>query len=202
MTSNSLTPIINSITALLSTAAGRPILIALDGRCGSGKTTLAAQLAERFPGSRTIHTDDYYLPPAQRVPGWEALPCANMDLKRLRAEVLNPARAGQAFSTRAYSCRQGAYLPPVSFPPAPLVLIEGSYSHHPTLASYYDLRLFVTCSKEEQARRLRAREEERYPAFAARWIPLEEGYFARYQIEENADLILDTEKGMIETTKS
>ncbi len=62
MTSNSLTPIINSITALLSTAAGRPILIALDGRCGSGKTTLAAQLAERFPGSRTIHTDDYYLP--------------------------------------------------------------------------------------------------------------------------------------------
>ena len=46
MTSNSLTPIINSITALLSTAAGRPILIALDGRCGSGKTTLAAQLAE------------------------------------------------------------------------------------------------------------------------------------------------------------
>ena len=100
MTSNSLTPIINSITALLSTAAGRPILIALDGRCGSGKTTLAAQLAERFPGSRTIHTDDYYLPPAQRVPGWETLPCANMDLKRLRAEVLNPARAGQPFSYR------------------------------------------------------------------------------------------------------
>ena len=80
MTSNSLTPIINSITALLSTAAGRPILIALDGRCGSGKTTLAAQLAERFPGSRTIHTDDYYLPPAQRVPGWETHPGANMDL--------------------------------------------------------------------------------------------------------------------------
>ena len=25
------------------------VLVALDGRCGSGKTTLAAQLAERFP---------------------------------------------------------------------------------------------------------------------------------------------------------
>ena len=128
MTSNSLTPIINSITALLSTAAGRPILIALDGRCGSGKTTLAAQLAERFPGSRTIHTDDYYLPPAQRVPGWEALPCANMDLKRLRAEVLDPARAGQPFSYLAYSCRERAYLPPVSCQPVRLVIVEGSYS--------------------------------------------------------------------------
>lgn len=190
------------IATLLAASPTRPILIALDGRCGSGKTTLAAQLARQFPGSITLHTDDYYLPPAQRVPGWETLPCANMDLERLRAEVLVPARAGQAFSTRAYSCRQGAYLPPVSFPPAPLVLIEGSYSHHPTLASYYDLRVFVTCSKAEQARRLRAREGARYPAFAQRWIPLEEGYFAKYSIEESADLILDTEKGMIETTKS
>ena len=180
MTSNSLTPIINSITALLSTAAGRPILIALDGRCGSGKTTLAAQLAERFPGSRTIHTDDYYLPPAQRVPGWETLPCANMDLKRLRAEVLNPARAGQPFSYIAYSCREGTYLPPVSCQPARLVI----------------------CSKTEQTRRLQAREGVRYPAFAQRWIPLEEGYFAKYSIEESADLILDPEKGMIEATKS
>ena len=192
MTSNSLTPIINSITALLSTAAGRPILIALDGRCGSGKTTLAAQLAERFPGSRTIHTDDYYLPPAQRVPGWETLPCANMDLKRLRAEVLNPARAGQPFSYIAYSCREGAYLPPVSCQPARLVIVEGSYSHHPSLASYYDIRIFVTCSPDEQARRLRRREGERYSNFVERWIPLEEGYFAKFQIEQTVDFILDT----------
>ena len=122
------------IATLLAASPTRPILIALDGRCGSGKTTLAAQLAERFPGSRTIHTDDYYLPPAQRVPGWETLPCANMDLKRLRAEVLNPARAGQPFSYLAYSCREGAYLPPVSCQPARLVIVEGSYRHHPALA--------------------------------------------------------------------
>ena len=195
MTSNSLTPIINSITALLSTAAGRPILIALDGRCGSGKTTLAAQLAERFPGSRTIHTDDYYLPPAQRVPGWETLPCANMDLKRLRAEVLNPARAGQPFSYIAYSCREGAYLPPVFCQPARLVIVEGSYSHHPLLRPYETLRVFVTCAKPEQTRRLQAREGARYADFSARWVPLEEGYFAQYGIETSADFVVETTQG-------
>ena len=189
MMSNNL---IDSISALLSNATTRPILIALDGRCGSGKTTLAAQLAEQFPGSLTIHTDDYYLPPAQRVPGWEKIPCANMDLKRLRAEVLEPARAGQSFTYKAYSCREGAYLPPVPCQSAPLVIVEGSYGHHPALAEYYDLRVFVTCSKAEQARRLQTREGVRYPAFVERWIPLEEGYFAQYQVEENADLILDT----------
>ena len=180
------------IAALLAAAPARPVLVALDGRCGSGKTTLAARLAERFPASCTIHTDDYYLPPARRVPGWEKIPCANMDLARLRAEVLAPARAGQAFIYRAYSCREGAYLPPVPLSPAPLVLVEGSYSHHPTLADLYDLRVFVTCSQTEQTRRLQNREGARYAAFAARWIPLEEAYFAQDQIERSADLVLDT----------
>ena len=129
---------------------------------------LAAQLAERFPGSRTIHTDDYYLPPAQRVPGWETLPCANMDLKRLRAEVLNPARARQPFSYIAYSCREGAYLPPVSCQPARLVIVEGSYSHHPALADCYDLRVFVTCSKAA-CRPGRERGISLLPSAGSRW---------------------------------
>ena len=182
---------------LTSTIADRlarqsAVLVALDGRCGSGKTTLAAQLAERFPQSITVHTDDFYLPPSRRVTGWEKIPCANMDIQRLRNEVVAPARAGQAFSYQAYSCREGAYLPPHLLGPAPLVIVEGSYSCHPTLADCYDLKVFVTCSKEEQARRLLAREGERYSGFTARWIPLEEGYFAKFQIEQTVDFILDT----------
>ena len=101
------------------------VLVALDGRCGSGKTTLAEQLAERFPQSITVHTDDFYLPPSRRVTGWEKIPCANMDIQRLRDEVVAPARAGQAFSYQAYSCREGAYLPPRPLGPAPLVIVEG-----------------------------------------------------------------------------
>lgn len=180
------------IAARLAEHPNKPLLLALDGRCGSGKTTLAAQLAERFPDSAVFHTDDFYLPPADRVDGWEHIPCANMDLARLSRKVLTPARAGDAVSYRAYSCREGAYLPAKSIVSKPLFLVEGSYSHHPLLAENYDLRVFVTCSQEEQARRLQAREGERYPNFVQRWIPLEEGYFAQYHIETRADLILDT----------
>ena len=78
------------------------------------------------------------------------------------------------------------------FAAQPLVILEGSYSHHPLLAGYETLQVFVTCSREEQTRRLQAREGERYANFAARWIPLEEGYFAQYRIEETADLAVDT----------
>ena len=41
-------------------------------------------------------------------------------------------------------------------------------------------------------RRLQAREGERYANFAARWIPLEEAYFAQYNVEVKADFAIDT----------
>ena len=183
--------IIHCLEPLLANAAA-PVVLALDGRCGSGKTTMATALAEQFPDSIVLHTDDFYLPPADRVPGWEQIPCANMDLARLRDEALRPAYEGQPVPYRAYSCREGDYLPTVQLAAQPLVILEGSYSHHPLLAGYETLRVFVTCSKPEQTRRLQAREGERYANFAARWIPLEEAYFAQYNVEVKADFAIDT----------
>ena len=119
--------IIHCLEPLLANAAA-PVVLALDGRCGSGKTTMAAALAEQFPDSIVLHTDDFYLPPADRVPGWEQTPCANMDLARLRDEVLAPACAGKPVLYRAYSCREGAYLPVQQLAAQPLVILEGSYS--------------------------------------------------------------------------
>lgn len=171
---------------------GGPLVVAIDGRCGSGKTTLAAALAEHFPASLTLHMDDFYLPLGQRAPDWENTPCANMDLDRFLAEALAPARAGQTVRYRAYSCARGALEPERLLAPQPLVLVEGSYSHHPKLAGFYHHKIFVTCPAEEQARRLMAREGERYSNFARRWIPLEEEYFAAWQIPQKADRILDT----------
>ncbi len=179
------------LTAALDQHPTKPLVLALDGRCGSGKTTLANALARQFPASVVLRTDDFYLPPTQRAHGWEQTPCANMDLARLRDEALRPAYAGQPVQYRAYSCREGAYQPAQELPTQPLVILEGSYSHHPLLTGYETLRVFVTCSKEEQTRRLQEREGERYANFAARWIPLEEGYFAKYQIAENADFVVD-----------
>ena len=170
------------VAAALAQKPTRPLVLALDGRCGSGKTTL-------------LRMDDFYLQPARRSPDWAHTPCANMDLTRLRDEALRLAYAGQTVAYRAYSCREGAYLPPVQLPAQPLVILEGSYSHHPLLRPYETLRVFVTCAKPEQTRRLQAREGARYADFAARWVPLEEGYFAQYGIETSADFVVETTQG-------
>ena len=103
--------LISILAAALAQKPTQPLVLALDGRCGSGKTTLADRLTRQFPASIVLHTDDVYLPPAQRVRGWEKTPCANMDLARLRDEALRPAYEGQPVLYRAYSCRAGAYQP-------------------------------------------------------------------------------------------
>ena len=180
-------------SAITDRLARQPaVLVALDGRCGSGKTTLSERLAERFPQSITVHTDDFYLPPSRRVTGWEKIPCANMDIQRLRNEVVAPAR------------QAGVLLPGLLLPrrclsaaasPRPCAAGHrgGKLQPSPSLAPYYDIRIFVTCSPDEQARRLRKREGERYSNFVERWIPLEEGYFANYSIEENAEIMVVTD---------
>lgn len=50
--------------------APAPLLIALDGRCAAGKTTLANRLAEQY-GWGVIHLDDFFCsPPSARRSGW------------------------------------------------------------------------------------------------------------------------------------
>lgn len=166
-------------------------VLAIDGRCGSGKTTLAALLAQMLP-CRVVHMDDFYLPFAARRPDWRTTPLGNMDLSRLRREVLEPARLGEEIAYHAYDCPHDALRPALLLPPRPLTVVEGSYSLAPALRPYYDLTVFLTCSQAEQAARLQAREGAYYPAFPACWIPLEEDYHRTYDVEHAADLVADT----------
>lgn len=170
---------------------GRPALVAIDGRCGSGKTWLAGRLAERWP-CQVVHMDDFYLPPDRRASDWTEKPAGNMDLERLRTEVLAPARAGTLRAYRPFDCQSGAFLPEISLPDCPLLVLEGSYAHHPALA-VPGLKIFLTCSRKEQERRLRLREGERFPAFETRWIPMEERYYRACGVPEADALVVETD---------
>ena len=68
--------------------------------------------------------------PASHRLGEDSL-CANMDIQRLRMRSSLPPGQGQAFSYQAYSCREGAYLPPRPLGPAPLVIVELQPSPQP-----------------------------------------------------------------------
>ena len=172
-------------------ARGVPAVVAVDGRCGSGKSGLGSLIGALFP-CNVVHMDDYYLPPDQRDRDWESIPGGNMDLARFLREVLVPAGAGEPVRCRAYDCQNGRMGRETVLPARPLTVVEGSYSQHPLLAARYDLRIFLTCDPEEQRRRLERREGGHFPAYQSRWIPMEERYFRRCGTERAAELVIDT----------
>jgi len=170
-----------------------PAVIAVDGRCGSGKSGFAGLAAGVLArAANLVHMDDFYLAPERRGADWMEVPAGNMDLERFREEVLRLARAGRLEAYRPYDCRAGRLGEPVELDGSSLTIIEGTYSQHPSLKKYYDLKVFLTCEREEQTRRLRAREGDYYPTFDRVWRTLEERYFAACGTEEGSDLAVDT----------
>ncbi|MDR1124083.1 MAG: uridine kinase [Elusimicrobiota bacterium] len=170
----------------------KPFLLAIDGRCAAGKTSLAAVLC-KTSGAPVIHTDDFYLPLNAR--GGAYTPAAHMDIARLETEVLKPARAGGRINFRPYDCREDKTLAPVEIETqnAPLIIVEGCYGLHPRLAPYYNYKLFMTAEPAAQQRRVIKRGGPRaWPAFRDIWIPAEELYFSSYNIAARADYIIDT----------
>ena len=167
------------------------VLTAIDGRCGSGKSTLSALLAARWDCT-LVHADDFFLRPEQRTPQRLAQPGGNFDRERFEAEVLAPLREGRDALYRPYDCHAGRLKEPVAAPFRPVVLAEGSYTCHPDLWPCYDLHVFVTAPLEVRLARLARRPGVDLEAFRTRWIPLEEAYFASQRLPERCDLVLET----------
>lgn len=179
--------LIAKLTALASEK--RRVIVAVDGRCGAGKTTLASQLAQELHCA-VFHMDDFFLRPQQRTAERYAAAGGNVDYERFLEEVLSPLRQGaSAVTYRPFSCASQCLAPPVTVEVGTLAVVEGSYSCHPALWDSYDLRVFLTVDAGEQLRRITRRGgAEKAAAFAARWIPLEEHYFSTFDIEDRCEV--------------
>ncbi|MDD5864261.1 MAG: phosphoribulokinase [Firmicutes bacterium] len=164
------------------------VLVAIDGSCAAGKTTLAGQLAERYD-CNVFHMDDFFLRPEQRTPERYAQAGGNVDYERFREEVLLPLKAGKIVSYRPFDCKTFTLSDAVSVAPKKLNIVEGSYSLHPYFGEAYDLKIFLTVSPEIRRARILERPEFLHKRFFQEWIPMEERYFAEFGIEKRCDLV-------------
>ena len=141
-----------------SRQAQLPYLVALDGRCASGKTTTAASIAEKYQKEGLpcdiVHMDDFFLQPNQRTSARLAEPGGNVDYERVEAEVLQPAKRGMTVSYRRFDCSRMELTEVRTFQPQGILLVEGAYSCHPKLRDYFDLRIFVSIDPEMQMHHL------------------------------------------------
>ncbi|MCL2456402.1 MAG: uridine kinase [Defluviitaleaceae bacterium] len=159
-----------------------PLIIAIDGRSAAGKTTLANKISDAV-----IHIDDFFLPKNLRTPEREI----NFHHERFACEVLPFLRGNEAFSYKIFDCARGDFFGERKILPAKIRVVEGSYSHHPILGEYMDLRVFCDIDAHSQITRIESRNGKiSAKVFSEKWIPSEEKYFFLYDIKEKSDIVL------------
>ena len=165
------------------------VLLSIEGGAGSGKTTLSCTLFQKFGGA-VHHMDNFFLPIPLRTPERLRQPGGNVHYERFYEEVIKGIKSQRAFSYGVFDCGEGRVTHEKTVAPQKLHIIEGVYSAHPCFGDVYDLRVFLSVSKEEQAARIRARNGEKAEMFFSRWIPMENQYFEFYNVQEKSDIVL------------
>lgn len=190
---NYLQPVVQALTELSEERKRK--IIAIDGRCGSGKTTIAHKIQKLFD-CNVIHMDDFFLPFEMKTKDRLAEPGGNVHYERVTSEILEPLTNNtmQAIHHQPYNCETRTLAPPVSTPYKQLNIIEGVYSMHPALIGFYDFKIFLTVDKEVQLERIKRRSLNQLQMFIDQWIPMEEDYFQLMKVEEKSDMIIDTSK--------
>lgn len=172
-----------------------PIVIAVDGRSGTGKSTLSAWIAGQV-GATLIDQDDFYAGGLSDV--WQRLTPQEkadrvIDWRRVRAEVLQPLRSGVQASWHPFDWEtmEGLAPDPITAQPSSLVILDGAYSSRPELADLIDLAILVTLPDGVRRARLERREGEDYMSeWHSIWDEAEEYYFGTVRPPEAFDVVI------------
>ncbi len=191
---------LNTITSIILTEIEKfdfkqgPFVIGIDGRCASGKSTLAQKLSEKL-NANIVHMDHFFLQKEQRTNERLNMPGGNFDIERFQEEIIKTIKSNQAITYRPYNCHTFDFDQAISLDQKDIIIIEGSYSCHPELVDNYHLSLFLTISPKQQIERIFIRNgEELAQMFEKRWIPMEENYFTQLKVRENCTYIVDVEE--------
>lgn len=183
--------VFNKIDELLQ-RDDKQLIIAIDGMCGSGKSSLADLLARNYE-CNVFHMDNYFLPFEMRTKERLKELGGNVHYERFKSEILNPLKENRTVTSRAYLCSDGITSEQGIVEPRRLNIVEGSYSLHPYLRDAYDFSIFLEIEDKEQIKRIVLRDPERsIQPFVDIWIPLENKYFNELSIKSICDIVLDT----------
>ncbi len=182
----------------------RPVVVALDGGSGSGKSTIAEKLA-RLTDIALVPLDDFYqtqVPESER-PKKSVAERLNgvFEWERVRREAIEPLILSEPARWRAFDFIQGlgndgTYNLKDEFTevaPAPTILLEGAYSASPFLRDLIDLAVIVNVPTKMRHARLAAREqggEDFLAKWHAVWDDVESHYFERVCSPKTFELVI------------
>lgn len=172
-----------------------PLLVAIDGRSGTGKSTIAQDVAKKL-GGVVIQSDDFYIGgPDEQWTNRTAQEKVDrvIDWKRLRNEVLEPLLAGRMASWHPFDFQtwQGLSSTTLTANPGQIIILDGIYSARPELADLIALSVLIETPNEERRARLVNREgANTMRAWHQVWDEAEDFYFTQLRPRQSYDLVI------------
>jgi len=125
-------------------------LIAIDGRGGAGKSSLARRLADQIQDAMIVEVDDFWLPGEVRPERSKVVaePGSDYDWTRLRDQVILPLSRDEPGRFRRYDWESDTLAEWHKVAVGGTVIIEGVFTTRVELASLYDVTVWVETPEE------------------------------------------------------
>jgi len=157
-------------------------IIALEGKCGSGKSTITSNLNN----ITIIDVDDFFLRADLKTTDRLNEIGGNIDYA-LYEECLKKIKKNSIITYTVFDCEEQRYKEK-TVEIKEKVLLVGVYSYHEKVRQYIDKLAFLIIDKEEQLNRLKQR--KLYSRFINEWVPLEEKYYNSFDFIGIADILI------------
>lgn len=167
-------------------AAGRTRVVAVDGRSGSGKTSLAVELSGAL-NAPVVAVEDLY-------GGWDGL---ERGIDVLVSAVLEPLAAGRAALVPRYDWIAAAWDAPWTLEPPEVLMVEGAGAGARRAAAYHSVLVWMEAPAPVRKKRALDRDGETFAPFWDAWAAQEDAMLARERTPQRADIRIDGITGRI-----
>jgi len=164
-----------------SPVAGATVVVAVDGRSGSGKTVLGTAVAAAL-GCPVVHVDEIY-------PGWDGLQAG---VVLATEHVLQPLARGKRAAYPRWDWMRSRPGRTVPLEAGTHLVLEGCGALVAPAAPFAAVRVWVEAPTEVRRERALSRDGGTYAPHWDRWAAQEDAVYATTRPWESADLVLHT----------
>ncbi len=180
--------LVGALEDLLSSPArcGSTHVFAIDGRAGSGKTTLAHELFLALAQDRTvtvIHLDEIY-------DGWEN--ALSFSLTEKLHDLLQGLSEEKTQWLPIYNWTAQSFDSSKEITPCDLLILEGVASAQEIVREYATATIWLDVDRELGLERVLERDGQAITAQMLQWQMDEDAHFSQDKTRENTDFVLST----------
>ncbi|WP_026819506.1 aminodeoxychorismate synthase component I [Arthrobacter castelli] len=161
-----------------------PLIIAVDGRSGAGKTTLSLELASGLRTHHSVslfHLEDIY-------PGWDGLQAG---VGAYRDWVLTPVYHGTDARWKPWNWEAGRHGATRLLHASEIVIVEGVGAAHRAARSMVDVVIWCSATDDERKERALRRDGDLFAPFWDRWAEQEAELLAGDDVPAASDLLVE-----------